>query len=413
MTGDSRHPGSRRVLWVSPTLDPDFGGPTTTTVNGLIAETRAGVDCRLVTTRAPSGDSDPAAGQMRRLQAEGVPVMRFRRSRLPRAAAWGLSARMLLWMVRNLRRVDVVHFQYVWCAPTVFGCLIASACGVPVVLTPHESLTGYDIQVASRNRFMSAFKKLLRRLVLRRVDRLVLMSELELRQTDAGPAQAVLIRHALADRPLRPRERPAPRPSEGMRIAFLGRNVPKKGIERLIRALADERAAAWRLQVAGPVGDARHARLLAELSRELGVSDRVSWLGFVESTSELFAASDVLAMPSDYEGFGMSAAEAMAAGLPVAVPRLSGIAELVAEFDAGRLIESPGEQGLVRALADLDANREDWGRLGDNGIRAVNARLSFAAFSEATGELYRSLPDGGPGEDRASSAIDRTRATGR
>ena len=119
---------------------------------------------------------------------------------------------------------------------------------------------------------------------------------------------------------------------------------------------------------------------LARLSRDSGVSDRVRWLGFVESVSDLFDRSDVLVMPSEYEGFGMVAAEAMAAGLPVIVPRLSGVAELVADFEAGLLIERPSESCLLEALTEFDRCRDEWPRLGRNGTRAVNELLTFAGL---------------------------------
>ena len=379
-----------------------------------MAESAAGTRSRLVTTCSAAGSSRPDAAAVKRLQTNGVPVRLFRRLRVSSAAAWGLSPRMLVWLISGIRSTDVVHLQYVWCATTLWCCFLASVFRVPVVLTPHESLTAYDIEVASGSRLKSAFKKLLRKPLLRTVDVLVLMSELERRDTDPGPTRAILIRHATVEARIQPRQERQPQEPGRLRIAFLGRNVPKKGIERLIRSLTDTRATGWQLSIAGPPGAEEAVESQMNLARELAVHDRVKWLGFVDSREKLFDESDVLAMPSDYEGFGMVAAEAMAAGLPVIVPSESGAAELVSEFDAGCLIRHATEPSLADALAEFDSRRADWFRFGHNGIRAANERLSFEQYSAMTERLYDSLL--GTSErtlDADMAAIESTSAAGR
>ncbi|MDQ2622341.1 MAG: hypothetical protein M3Y45_04790, partial [Actinomycetota bacterium] len=80
-----------RVLWVTPTVGPRFGGPTSTITNGLIAENRAGIESELATTigRSERESSIPA---LRRLAESGVSVRVFRRTALTsRGEAWGLS----------------------------------------------------------------------------------------------------------------------------------------------------------------------------------------------------------------------------------------------------------------------------------------------------------------------------------
>ena len=402
------------MLWISPTLDSEYGGPTTTIVNGLLAENRAGARAGLATTCSTGHESGSGIPAIARLRSGGVPVKAFARLPVPNAAVWGLSPRMLVWMIRGLRSSDVVHLQSVWCMTTVWGCLLAPWFRVPVVLTAHESLTGYDIEVASGSRVKAALKRMLRTLLLRRVDVLVQMSELERRDTDPAGVRTIVIPHAVAEEPSQPGTARPPVEPGLLRIAFLGRNVPKKGLERLIRALADARGTGWRLSIAGPVGDARTEARQKRLARELGVDDRVEWLGFVPSAKSLFEASDVLAMPSEYEGFGMAAAEAMAAGMPVIVPARSGVAELVGEFEAGLLIERPTVESLADTLAGFDAQRPAWSRMGHNGTRAVNERLLFEHYAAATGGLYASLvADSGSGRNADSAAMDNTSAAGR
>lgn len=152
--GDYRDGNRLRVLWVAPTLSREFGGPTTTVVNGMTAEAVSGIHNTVATTVAGGwmngSGADPSRRATEQLQAAGIPVMALPRlRRLPRSEAWGLSPGLVVWMLRNLRSFDVIHLQYVWCLTTLWGCVLSRSLGVPAVLTPHESLTGYDMNVAS------------------------------------------------------------------------------------------------------------------------------------------------------------------------------------------------------------------------------------------------------------------------
>lgn len=215
------------------------------------------------------------------------------------------------------------------------------------------------------------------------------MSELEAHGTVTRGTESVLIHHPVAEHPM-PCRRQAPRDGP-LALGVLGRNVPKKGLHHAIRALSTDAGGGWRLVIAGPACDEQYGRELRILAGSLGVEDRVRWTGYVEEKNEFFALCDVLAMPSDYEAFGMVAAEAMSRGLPVIVPRRSGVAELVDEFGAGFVMEQSDTASLAEALATLDRDRDAWQELGANGIRAVNAELTEAAFAGAMSGLYASV----------------------
>jgi glycosyltransferase involved in cell wall biosynthesis len=386
-----------KVLWVTPTLGSAFGGPTTTAVNGVIAEKRSGLPTVIATTVHPDGISDSSAA-LDRLSSDGVPTMVFPRvGRSASSETWGLSPKMAVWLLRRVRSFDVIHLQYVWCMSSLVGCLAARLAGVPVVVTPHESLTDYDIEVASRNRPKRLLKLLLRQFYLRAVDRIVFMSELEERDTFAADRTTVLISHAVCGEAVPPdRQGAAGEDSAGperpLRIGFLGRNIPKKGIDRLIRSLGREPDREWQLLIAGPPGSPEFREEQDRLSDELGVGSRVSWLGFLDSRSSLFERCDVLAMPSAYEGFGMVSAEAMSHGVPVIVPRRSGVAEIVSDYGAGIVVEEPDTDHLFEALLKFDSDRSRWPEFSENGLRAVDERLTYAAYASGITRLYRSLP---------------------
>ncbi len=393
---DVRPETGLRILWVSPTIGTQFGGPSTTTVNAVIAEHRGGLSTELVSTIGPAESPDDSL-PVRRVRDAGVRLRLFRRVGSGyRAEAWGFSPRLAWWLLRNVRNYDVVHLQYVWCLSSVAGALASKLARVPLVVTPHESLTDFDTEVASRNRVLKLLKRVLRNLYLYTADQLILMSRLEERDTRHGSTPARIIYHAVLEEEAG--ERGFPDSSgirEGLRIAFLGRKVRKKGIHLAINALARRPDAGRKLLVAGPPALDDYQESLDGLAIRLGVEQSVNWLGYIEDRGELLSGCDVLVMPSEYEGFGMVAAEAMGAGLPVIVPRNSGVAEIVSESRAGMILEESTVEALDDALRVFEDSPELLAEMGRNGIEAANRNLTFAAYARKTAQLYKSLTQTG------------------
>lgn len=102
-----------------------------------------------------------------------------------------------------------------------------------------------------------------------------------------------------------------------------------------------------------PPPDPSLAAEYRDLVAELGLGERVPWQGFVNDRNVFLASLDVLIMPSECEGFGMVAAEAMAHGVPVIVPRQSGIAPLVEQSGGGIVVERPDPERIHEALGVL------------------------------------------------------------
>ena len=100
------------------------------------------------------------------------------------------------------------------------------------------------------------------------------------------------------------------------------------------------------------VGDGPERGYLERRSSELGVRDRVRFLGAVrpEEVPALLAASDAFVLPSLYEGRPIALLEAMAAGLPVVASPVGGIPEIVDEGTNGLLVDARDAAGLARAL---------------------------------------------------------------
>jgi len=100
-------------------------------------------------------------------------------------------------------------------------------------------------------------------------------------------------------------------------------------------------------------GDGPLRSQLEQQAADLGLRDEVSFLGFVSDTAEFLANVDLFAMPSLYEGLGVAALEAMAAGKAVIATRVGGLSESVIDGVTGILIPPRDPKALAEAIAKL------------------------------------------------------------
>jgi glycosyltransferase involved in cell wall biosynthesis len=92
------------------------------------------------------------------------------------------------------------------------------------------------------------------------------------------------------------------------------------------------------------------------MARQLGLSERVHWLGFRRDVDALMRAADLFVFPSRYEPFALVILEAMASGLPLITASTVGAAELVTP-DCGLIVSDPEDAGaLAEALRELSAD---------------------------------------------------------
>jgi glycosyltransferase involved in cell wall biosynthesis len=135
-------------------------------------------------------------------------------------------------------------------------------------------------------------------------------------------------------------------PHERTRLVFVGRCDLQKDHATLLRALVKVPEAHLLL-----VGDGPLRFQLEQLARSLGVSSRVSFLGWREDVAAILKASDIYVHSTHSDGFGIAACEAMAAGLPVVASDVPGLAQLVE--GAGILVPAGDDKVLSRCLNTL------------------------------------------------------------
>jgi glycosyltransferase involved in cell wall biosynthesis len=180
------------------------------------------------------------------------------------------------------------------------------------------------------------------------------------------------------------------RSHDGLRVGTIGRIEAQKNVGMFLRA-AREVAAVHpdaRFEIAGT------GSLLDEMAgvaRELGLADRVRFLGPVADVPEFLAGLDQFWLTSDWEGTPNVVLEAMAAGVPVIATAVGGTPEIVDSDRTGILIDAGDVAALVAAACRLMHDRRAAEEMGERARSAVKERFSIAAMVHATERVYASV----------------------
>ncbi len=136
-------------------------------------------------------------------------------------------------------------------------------------------------------------------------------------------------------------------------------------------------------------GDGRQQ--FEELARKRGVEDAISFTGEVtdEELDALYASSDIYAMPSRGEGFGLVFAEAMSRGLACIASRFDAGSEVVVDGETGIHVDPDDRQELLKALKTLFGDRDLRRRMGESGRRRAEELFSLEAFNNRVERIMR------------------------
>lgn len=173
-------------------------------------------------------------------------------------------------------------------------------------------------------------------------------------------------------------------------VGFLGRLEKQKGVSYLIEAaaLVKRRNPQIRFLVAG---DGKLRCELERLSSKLNVADVVKFVGWQSDGVAFLKTIDVMAMPSLWEAFGLSAAEAMAIEKPVVASHVDGLPEVVEDGVTGILVPPAQPEPLAQALLQLADDPARRRAMGAHGRNRVEQRFSLDSMIERHEAFYERL----------------------
>ena len=186
-------------------------------------------------------------------------------------------------------------------------------------------------------------------------------------------------------------------PADESIILQLGRMVPRKGVDNVIRALAQVRNSNTRLLIVG--GDFDEGEVLSnpeisrlsQLAQELGVSESVTFIGRKnrELLKYYYSAADVFVTTPWYEPFGITPLESMACGTPVIGANVGGIKYSVVDGQTGFLVPPNDPESLAQTVDHLLSDKELHGRMSVNSLKRVHAEFSWALIARQADQLYQ------------------------
>ena len=373
-----------RILHVVPTYLPAtrYGGPIYA-VHGLSRALAAeGCDVHVYTTNVDgSGVSDVACGCP--VTLDGVHVTYF---------PTGLGRRvyraplMLKALSGASTAFDVIHLHSVFLWPTAAAAAAARAAGTPYIMAPRGMLV--DDLIRQKNALIKrAWIQAFERRNLAGAAAVHVTSERESEDLKALglPFKRIAVIPNGVEVPPQPGDATA---WEARRnILFLGRISWKKGLDRLINALAEVPAAV--LNIAGNDEEGLTPKLQHQI-KCLGLQDRVHFVGPVEGSQKwrLFREADIFVLPSLSENFANTVLEAMAVGCPVIVTKGVGLSRTVSDAGAG-IVSAGDPKSLALNIRTLLSNEELRKTMGAAGKRTASEHFAWPTIAKQMINAYQ------------------------
>lgn len=322
---------------------------------------------------------------------------------------------------------DLIHANF-WMSGLV-ACELKQALGIPFVVTFHAlgrvrrqhqgHADGFpDERFAIEDRIVAEADRIIAECPQDEEDLI--------RLYNADPAKVAIVPCGFDPAEMSPISKPLARfalklPPDERVILQLGRLVPRKGVDTVIRGLARlhrEHEVAARLLIVGGDSDEPDAAITPEIGRlraiaaEEGVADRVTFVGRRgrETLKYYYSAADIFVTVPWYEPFGITPVEAMACGTPVVGSAVGGIKFTVRDGETGYLVPPNNADKLAERLAHLYRHPKLMSLLSQQAVRRANDLFTWAKVTETMAHLYEDvLAAGAPScRDTASyhAAVD-------
>jgi teichuronic acid biosynthesis glycosyltransferase TuaC len=365
---------------------------------------RRGHDVRVVSPTGWAPPLLPRWSEYRRVPGvdtfQGVPVLHPRKLTLPGARLGHRNGDAMLWSIaKPLRTIherwpfDVIHAQMLvpdgWAAARMGASL-----RVPVVATAHRADV-LDVPArgaASRAQVAEAVES---------IDQVCAVSAAIGRAAEdlATPRRPVQVVPNGADttvftpRPMAEARSRLGLPADGPIVTYVGKLVPRKGVDTLIEAmgLLARRDGGAPLLVAGGIGPMREG--LERRAAELGVADRVRFVGKIahDDVGWWMSAGDVFVLPSLSEGLPTVVCEAMNCGRAVVATAVDGTPEIVRDGETGLLVPPRDAGALADALGRVLGEPGLAERMGEEALRIGRELYTWDANAQRMTALYEEV----------------------
>lgn len=373
-----------RILVLNYEFPPIGGGGGQASADICEELAALGHEVQVLTTRGHGLPAD--------LEQNGYRVRRVRTGRRSpsRASFIDMAGYVICGLLPGLRlakawKPDVIHAHFA--VPTgPLAWFISRVTQVPYVLTAH--LGDVPGGVPEKTEAWFRWIKPLTRSIWRDASEVVAVSEHTRKLVRTNYDVEVLVIPNGVRLSGREQARPVGNPP---RLIFAGRFQPQKNLLFLVEALQAVRSLDWECQL---MGDGPQRVAIQRRLDELGLSSRVAMPGWVtpDEVQKGFAASDVLVMPSLWEGLPVVGLQGLAAGLAIVANRAGGLTELVEDGENGRLCDVGDEPCFVEALRWILDDHDRLWKLKERSL-TIAREYDIVRVGNQYQSLYRDIID--------------------
>lgn len=386
-----------KILHVIPSLSPELGGPHLVAVNLVYALRQLGIDAEIVST--DFGLTVPCHQRVDYC-FEGslsVPVWFLPHDRPP-LKEFIFSRAATTWLWQNVAKYDVLDNHYLFSYLPTCAAAIARWKKVPYTVRTMGQLAPWALSQSERKK--QIYTTLIERRNLTRAAAIHCTTVAEakdirhfgLKTPTVTLPLGVPLPVEIADAPAQLRDRYNIAPSCPV-VLFLSRIHYKKQPDLLLRSLKriKEQGQPFHALIAGS-GDEDYLDALKLLANALGIGEQVTFCGFVTGRDKdlLFQGSDLFALPSHSENFGIAVAEALVAQLPVVITPEVQISPDVARAEAGLVVEGTVED-FTSAIAQLLASPRLRREMGQQGAHLARTCYSWESIAKQLVVAYGAI----------------------
>lgn len=389
-----------KVLHVIHSISKLRGGPSHAAVEMVKALKNRKVDAEILTLDDYEASlSHTSQGHL--IEYQGVPVRFFPRTptKIKALEEYGVSFSFRAWLAENITEYDLVHTHYLFTYASTCAARLARKKSVPYVVSPIGQLTPWALN-------QSKFKK---RLYSYFFEKRNLRNAASIHCTTVGERQDVHNFEDVFDAFILPLGVEFPEyihdargllsrqynvPEKSFKVLFLSRLHYKKRPDLLIKTIAElinKYNKNVYLFMAGS-GDESYIDELKKLSKMSNISENVIFTSFVTGKQKdlLFQGTDLFALPSYSENFGVAVVEAMASSLPVLITKEVQLSPNVKKLNAGLVFNGEAPE-LAHELNYLFDDLKRLEQMGRNAKQLVKDEYLWDSLGKRLENNYRCL----------------------